>query len=157
MSLKVAVSILLFPMVWRYVRHSCFMWLKPWHPKYFGPERTMYWPPSLVSFFPLSWFLNWDELDCLWSFVKSFGTDILHKIFELPCNVGFHFRIFIFWRLICVTVLGLQCHALALTRFPNPCQTLLIGLQIANQLCQRNFVNILWFFNCGDLGMKSLR
>ena len=54
MSLKVAASVLLFPMVLRYVRHSYFMWHKPWHPKHFGPEGTVYWPPSLASFFPLS-------------------------------------------------------------------------------------------------------
>ena len=39
------------------------MWPKPWHMKHFGPEGTVYWPPSLASFFPLDmcwwWKLFW--------------------------------------------------------------------------------------------------
>ena len=45
---------------------------------------------------------------------------ILHKLLELPCNVGLHFGIFIIGRLICVTALCLQGHALALFRLSNP-------------------------------------
>ena len=43
--------------------------------------------------------------------VPSVG--ILHKLLELPCNVGLHLGIFIIGRLICVTAFDLQCHALA--------------------------------------------
>ena len=75
--------------------------------------------------------------------VESFRIGILHELFELPCDVGFHFRIFIIRRLICVNAFGLQCHALTLARLPDSSQTQLIGLQIANQLCQRNFVNVI--------------
>ena len=45
---------------------------------------------------------------------------ILHKLLELPCNVGLHLGIFIIKRLICVTALCLQGHALALSRLSNP-------------------------------------
>ena len=44
---------------------------------------------------------------------------ILHKLLELPCNVGLHLGIFIIGRLICVTALCLQGHALALSRLSN--------------------------------------
>ena len=43
--------------------------------------------------------------------VPSIG--ILHKLLELPCNVGLHLGIFIIGRLICITALCLQGHALA--------------------------------------------
>ena len=89
--------------------------------------------------------------------VKSFCIGVLHELFELPYDVGFHFRIIIVWSLICVTVFGLQCHALTLTQFLNPDQTQFIGLQVANQLCQRNFINVVWFLTGGDPGMESLR
>ena len=68
--------------------------------------------------------------------VKALPIGILHELLELPCNIGLHFRIFIVCRLISMT-------AFALALFLDPCETQLIGLQIANQLCQRNFVNIL--------------
>ena len=42
-----------------------------------------------------------------------------------------------FWRKVAFYVVH------AINRIPNPFQTQLIGLQIANKLCQRNFVNIL--------------
>ena len=45
--------------------------------------------------------------------VKSFHIGIFHELFELPSDVGFHFRIFIIRRLIGVTAFGLQCHAFA--------------------------------------------
>ena len=41
-SLKVVASALLFPMVLRYAGHSYFMCLKPWPPKNFGLEGTVY-------------------------------------------------------------------------------------------------------------------
>ena len=72
-SFKITTSALLFPMVLRYVGHSYFMWPKPWQPKHFGPEGTVYWPPSLASFFPLSWLLNYEELDCFWSLSNPFA------------------------------------------------------------------------------------
>ena len=40
---------------------------------------------------------------------------ILHKLLELPYNVGLHLGLFIIGRLICVTALCLQGHALALS------------------------------------------
>ena len=46
--------------------------------------------------------------------VKALSICILHKILELPSDVGLHFRIFIIGRIIRVTALGLQCHTLAL-------------------------------------------
>ena len=45
---------------------------------------------------------------------------ILHKLLELPCNVGLHLGIFIIGRLICVIAFCLQGHALALSRLSNP-------------------------------------
>ena len=45
---------------------------------------------------------------------------ILHKLLEMPCNVGLHLGIFIIGRLICVIALCLQGHALALTQLSNP-------------------------------------
>ena len=50
--------------------------------------------------------------------VPSVG--IIYKLFELPCNVGLHLGIFIIGRLIYVTALCLQGHALALFRLSNP-------------------------------------
>ena len=95
MSLKVATSALLFPMVLRYVGHSYFMWMKPWHPKHFGLEGTIYWLSSFSSFFPLSWFLNWEELDCLRSLSKPFPLAFIMNFLNCLCNIGLHFRIFI--------------------------------------------------------------
>ena len=95
-SLNVVASALLFPMVLKYVGHSCFVWPKPWHPKHFGPEGIVYWPPSLASFFPLSWLLNCEEFDYFRSLSnpKSFRVGILHKLLELPRDIGFSFKIF---------------------------------------------------------------
>ena len=45
---------------------------------------------------------------------------ILHKLLELPCNIGLHLGIFIIGRLICVTALCLQGHAFSLSRLSNP-------------------------------------
>ena len=51
--------------------------------------------------------------------VEALSIYILHKLLELPSDVGLHFRIFIIERLIRVTAFGLQCHTLALTRLAN--------------------------------------
>ena len=90
-------------------------------------------------------------------FIKPFSIGILHELFELPCDIRFHLRIFIIRRLINITTFDLQCHTFALAWFPDPGQTQFIGLQVANQLCQRNLVNVLWFLNGGDLGVESLQ
>ena len=39
--------------------------------------------------------------------IKSFRIGILHKILELPSNVGLHLGIFIIWRLISLITFGL--------------------------------------------------
>ena len=75
--------------------------------------------------------------------IKSFRIGILHELLELPSDVGFHLRIFIIRRLISLITFGLQCYALAFASFPNSSKTQLIGLQFANQLHQRNRVDIL--------------
>ena len=54
-------------------------------------------------------------------FVETLSIGILHKLLELLSDVGLHLGIFIVGRLIHVTVLGLQSHALALARLTNPC------------------------------------
>ena len=55
--------------------------------------------------------------------VEALSIRILHEFLELPSDVGLHLGIFIIGRLICLTALGLQCHALAFTRLANPCQS----------------------------------
>ena len=55
--------------------------------------------------------------------VEPFFIYILHKLLELPGDVGLHLGIFIIRRLICLTAHGLQCHALAFTHLANPCQS----------------------------------
>ena len=72
--------------------------------------------PSIIFSFVLILKLRRTRLFAI--FVKSFSIGILYKFFELPSDIGFHLRIFIVWRLISVTDLGLQCHALSFTRFP---------------------------------------
>ena len=47
--------------------------------------------------------------------VEALSVGILHKLLELPGDVGLHLEIFIVKRLFCVTALGLQSHALAFT------------------------------------------
>ena len=54
--------------------------------------------------------------------VEALSISILHEFLELPGDVGLHLGIFIIGRLICLTALGLQCHALAFTRLANSCQ-----------------------------------
>ena len=75
--------------------------------------------------------------------VESFCIGILHKLLELPSDVGLHLGIFIIRRLICLIAFGLQCHALAFASFPESSQTQFIGLKVTNHLHQRNRVNIL--------------
>ena len=54
--------------------------------------------------------------------VETLSIGILHKLLKLPGDVRLHLGIFIVGRLICVTALGLQCHALAFTCLANSCQ-----------------------------------
>ena len=98
--------------------------------------------PSIL--FPFILALKLWKTGLLSVLVKSFCIGIFYELFELPSDVGFHFRIFIIRRLIDVTAVGLQYHALALAWFHDPRQTQFIGLQVANQLCQRNLINVSW-------------
>ena len=52
--------------------------------------------------------------------VEALSIGILHKLLELPSDVGLYLGIFIVERLICVTALSLQCHTLTFTRLANP-------------------------------------
>ena len=61
-------------------------------------------------------------------FIKSFSIGILHELFKLPSDVGFHFTIFIIKILISLITFGLQCHTLAFTSYPDSSQTQFIGL-----------------------------
>ena len=53
--------------------------------------------------------------------VDALSTVILHKLLELPGDIGLHFSIFIIGRLIRVITLGHQCHTFTFTRLTNPC------------------------------------
>ena len=55
--------------------------------------------------------------------VEAFCICVLHKLLKLPGDVGLHLGIFIIGRLIHLTALNLQCHALPFARFANPCQS----------------------------------
>ena len=90
-------------------------------------------------------------------FIKSFRIGILQKFLELPSDVGFHLGIFIIKRLIGLIDFGLQCHALTFACFLDSSQTQFLGLQVANQVRQRIFINVLGLFNGDDLSMESLR
>ena len=48
-------------------------------------------------------------------FVEALSIGILHKLLELPGDVGLHLGIFIVGRLFYVTALGLQSHVFAFT------------------------------------------
>ena len=87
--------------------------------------------------------------------VKSFHIGILHKLLELPHDIWFRLRIFIVWRLINVTALGLQCpwpsmpcfcsclisQSLSnLTRRSVDCQ-----LTLSKEFCQYPLIPQLWW------------
>ena len=48
--------------------------------------------------------------------VEALSIGILHKLLELPSDVGLHLGIFIVGRLFYVTTFGLQSHALVFTQ-----------------------------------------
>ena len=77
--------------------------------------------PSILLPFVLALKLRRTQLSTV--LVEALCIVILYELLELPSDVGLHLRIFIIRRLISVTTLGLQCHALALARFLDPCQT----------------------------------
>ena len=73
---------------------------------------------SILLPFVLPFKLRRTELPTVLVEVSLVG--ILHKLLELPCNVGLHLGIFINGRLICVTALCLQGHVFALSQLSNP-------------------------------------
>ena len=75
--------------------------------------------PSILILFILAFELRRTRLPTI--LVETLSICILHKLLELPGDVGLHLRIFIIQRLIRVTALDLQCHAFALTQFTNSC------------------------------------
>ena len=75
--------------------------------------------PSILLLFVLALELRRTRLPTI--LVEALPIGILHELLELPSDVGLHLRIFIFRRLIRVTALGLQGHALDLSRLTNPC------------------------------------
>ena len=72
---------------------------------WFGGNSVLIAIPSILLPFILA--LELWRTGLLSVLVKSFRIGILHKLFELPCDVGFHLRIFIIGRLINVTAFGL--------------------------------------------------
>ena len=75
--------------------------------------------PSILLPFVLSLELRRTRLPKV--LVEALSIGILHKLLELPGDVGLHLGIFIVRRLICVTALGLQSHAFAFTRLAYSC------------------------------------
>ena len=53
--------------------------------------------------------------------IEAFSIGILHKLLELPSDVGLYLGIFIVGRLFCVTALELQSHAFTFTRLAYSC------------------------------------
>ena len=61
--------------------------------------------PSILLPFVLTFELRRTRLPTV--LVETLSIGILHKLLELPGDVGLHLGIFIILRLICVTALGL--------------------------------------------------
>ena len=53
--------------------------------------------------------------------IEAFSIGILHKLLELPSDLGLYLGIFIVRRLFCIIALGFQSHALAFTRLAYSC------------------------------------